>query len=251
MSYTIDAHTHIGVVARPGMSQSAEQLVARLDSAGVDKAVTFPFPEGNGVTGDVRANNDVVTQAVKAYPDRLIPFCIVNPWHGALAVEELRHCVEDLGFKGVKLHPTLHGYRLADHALVDPLFAAARDLGIVITSHGAGDLLNNPAEFAEMARAFPTVPLLMVHMGVFWSTDHAVEASKAHPNLYLDTSRAPIWEIQVAVKALGPEKVIWGTDAPFVDYPFEFQKMVRATTDPEGHALIVGGTIARLLRLAA
>ena len=249
MSLVIDAHTHIGL--KHGLSQSVEELIAKLDQAGVDKAVMFPFPEGNGLSGDVRENNDVVTQAVKNHPDRVIPFCIVNPWHKELAVKELRYCVEELGFKGLKIHPTLHGYRLSDHALVDPLFEAAADLGIVITSHGAGDLLNNPSEFAEMARTFPTVPLLMVHMGVFWLTDHAVEVAKAHPNVYLDTSRAPIFEIQVAVKAVGPEQVIWGTDAPFVDYDVEFNKMTRATDDPAGYELIVGGNIARLLGVAS
>jgi uncharacterized protein len=249
VSLIIDSHNHIGVVAFA--SQSAEELITKLDQAGVDKAVVFPFPEGNGVNGDVRENNDVVTQAVKAHPDRLIPFCIVNPWHKELATAELRRCVEEFGFKGLKIHPTLHGYRLGDHALVDPLFETAADLGITITSHGAGDLLNNPAEFAEMAGSFPTVPLLMVHMGVFWSTFHAIEASKAHANLYLDTSRAPLWEIQTAVKALGPEKVIWGTDSPFVDYEAEFGKMTRATDDRAGYELIVGGNIARLLDIQA
>jgi hypothetical protein len=43
--------------------------------------------------------------------------------------------------------------------------------------------------------------------------------------------------------------VIWGTDSPFVDYEWEFKKMVRATPDPEGYAKIVGGNLARLLRL--
>ena len=98
-----------------------------------------------------------------------------------------------------------------------------------------------------MARTFPTVPLLMVHMGVFWSTDHAVEVAKEYPNVYLDTSRAPIFEIQVAVNAVGPQQIIWGTDAPFVDYDVEFHKMARATSDPAGYELIVGGNIARLL----
>lgn len=249
MSLIIDSHTHIGV--RHGATQTAEDLIAKLDAVGADKAVVFPFPEGNGLSGNTVENNDYVTAAVKAHPDRLIPFCIVNPWHKELATAELRRCVEEFGFKGVKIHPTLHGYRLGDHELVDPLFETAADLGITITSHGAGDLLNNPAEFAEMAGSFPTVPLLMVHMGVFWSTDHAVEVSRKHPNLYLDTSRAPIWEIQVAVKALGPGKVIWGTDAPFVDYDVEFTKMARATEDRAGYELIVGGNIARLLEIQA
>lgn len=238
---TIDAHNHIGV--RHGASQTGAELVAKLDAAGVDMAVIFPFVEGH-------VDNNVIVEAVGEFPDRLIPFCNVNPWHGAAAVEELRHCVEDLGFKGVKLHPTLQGYRLGDHGLVDPIFAAARDLGIVVTSHGASDLYNNPAEFAEMGRTFPDVPLLMVHMGMFWSTDHAIEVAGAHRNVYLDTSRAPMAEIALAVKRLGPEKVIWGTDSPFVDYTGEFEKMVRTTPDRASWELVVGANIARLLRMA-
>lgn len=242
MTLVIDAHNHIGV--RHGASQTGSELVAKLDAAGVDKAVIFPFVEGT-------VDNGVIVEAVGEHPDRLIPFCNVNPWDQDRAVEELRHRVEDLGFKGVKLHPTLQGYRLGDHPLVDPIFAAARDLGIVITSHGASDLYNNPAEFDAMASAFPTVPLLMVHMGMFWSTDHAIEVSSRHPNLYLDTSRAPLAEIALAVKKLGPEKVIWGTDSPFVDYVGEFQKMTRVTADRAGWELIVGGNIGRLLGIEA
>lgn len=242
MTLVIDAHNHIGV--RHGASQTGSELVAKLDEAGVDQAVIFPFVEGH-------VDNRVIVEAVSEHPDRLIPFCNVNPWHQERAVEELRHCVEDLGFKGVKLHPTLQGYRLGDHGLVDPIFAAARDLGIVVTSHGASDLYNNPAEFAEMARTFPTVPLLMVHMGMFWSTEHAIEVSAANRNLYLDTSRAPLAEIALAVKKVGPEKVIWGTDSPFVDYVGEFQKMTRVTSEPAAYQLIVGGNIARLLQMTA
>ena len=53
----------------------------------------------------------------------------------------------------------------------------------------------------------------------------------------------------VAVERLGPEKVIWGTDSPFVDYEWEFRKMERATADAVGYDLIMGGNIARLLGL--
>ncbi len=239
---TIDAHNHIGI--RLGASQTGAELVAKLDAAAVDKAVIFPFVEGH-------VDNNVIADAAGQFPDRLIPFCNVNPWHGEAAVEELRRCVEDLGFKGVKLHPTLQGYRLGDHKLVDPIFSAARDLGIVVTSHGASDLYNNPGEFAEMGRAFPTVPLLMVHMGMFWSTEHAIEVAAAHANVYLDTSRAPIAEIAQAVQRIGPEKVIWGTDSPFVDYTGEFEKMVRTTPDRESWELVVGGNVGRLLGIAS
>jgi predicted TIM-barrel fold metal-dependent hydrolase len=188
----------------------------------------------------------VIAQEMATAPDRLVGFCAVNPWDGKAAVAELRRCVEDLGFKGVKLHPTIHGYRLGDRGLVDPIFAAAQDLGIIVTSHGASDLYNNPAEFGAIAGAFPEVPLLMVHMGYFWECDLAIEMSGKHKNLYLDTSRAPIFEIMQAVREIGPEKVIWGTDSPFVDYELEFTKMSRIK-DSAAYELVVGGNITRLL----
>lgn len=238
MVLKIDAHNHIGV--RHGAKQMPSDMVKKIDATGIDKAVVFPFCEAG-------FSNDIVVQAMEEYPDRLIPYCCVDAWLAEKAVEEVRHCVEDLGFKGLKLHPTIHGYHLSDHGLVDPLFAAARDLHIPVIVHGASDLYNAPPEFAEMARAFPEVPVLMAHIGYFWSVDQAIQYARQLPNLYLETSRAPIFEIAQAVREAGAEKVIWGTDSPFVDYEWEFKKMERATDKPDEYEMIVGGNMARLL----
>ena len=64
MSLIIDAHNHLG--DRPGARQTGAELVAKLDAAGVDKAVVFPFVEGN-------FTNDFVNDAYRQFPDRLIP----------------------------------------------------------------------------------------------------------------------------------------------------------------------------------
>lgn len=235
----IDAHNHLGT--RPGASQTGADLVNKIDAVGVDKAVIFPFVEGN-------FTNDPIKEAFDRFPDRLVPFCAVNPWQPDAAAE-VRRCVTNWGFKGLKLHPTLNGFHLSDSMLVDPIFKVADELGIPVIVHGASDLYNSPPEFALMAARFPKVPLMMAHMGFFWSVDQAISFARQFPNLYLETSRAPIFEIQTAVRELGADKVIWGTDSPFVDYEWEFKKMERATDDRIGYAKIVGGNIARLLKL--
>jgi predicted TIM-barrel fold metal-dependent hydrolase len=236
---TIDAHNHLGV--RHGASQTAAELVAKLDVAGVDRAVVFPFVEGD-------FDNDVISDAVRDHPDRLIPFCAVNPWHVDRAVREVTARAAD-GFLGVKLHPTLHGYHLSDEALVGPVLDAVRDAGMVVICHGASDLYNAPPEFATVARRYPEISFLMAHSGTFWSHEQAVELAKETPNLYLETSRVPVHEITYSVTELGPEKVIWGTDSPFVDYPFEYHKMERVAPDADAVALVCGGNLARLLHL--
>ena len=239
MPLVVDAHNHVGI--RPGAAQTGPELVAKMDAAGVDRAVIFPFVEGN-------FTNDAVREAALACPSRLIPYCAVNPWQ-ADAVTELRRCVLEWGFKGLKLHPTINGFHLSDPRLVDPLFEEAAALFIPIIAHGASDLYNSPPEFAEMARRHPKVRLLMAHMGFFWSVDQAIAYAKTLPNLLLETSRAPIFEIATAVRELGPDKVVWGTDSPFVDYEWEFRKMERCSPDKFIYDRVVGGTMAELLRL--
>lgn len=239
MTLTIDAHNHLGT--RHGASQTSDELVAHLDEAGVDRACVFPFVEGD-------FNNDVIDQAVAAHPGRLIPFMAINPWHRELAVAEI-HRRAEAGYRGVKLHPTIHGYHLSDLALVGPVVDAIRAHNMVVICHGASDLYNAPPEFAAVASAYPEVPFLMAHSGIFWSHDQAVELAGQVPNLYLETARVPIFEVAHSIRELGPEKVIWGTDSPFVDYSFEYDKMARAADSEEARQLVCGGNLARLLQL--
>ena len=60
----------------------------------------------------------------------------------------------------------------------------------------------------------------------------------------------PIFEITTAVRELGPDKVVWSTDLPFVDYEWEFRKMERCTPDRAVYERVVGGTMSEILGLA-
>ena len=239
MNTILDAHNHLGV--RHGAAQTGSQLVDKMDAAGVGQACVFPFVEGD-------FTNEVIVDAVAEHPDRLIPFMAVNPWHLDEAVQEV-HRRADAGFVGVKLHPTIHGYHLSDFGLIGPVLAAIRERGLVVISHGASDLYNAPPEFAAACRAYPEVSFMMAHSGTFWSHDQAVELAAELPNLYLETARVPVFEVAHSVKVLGPEKVIWGTDSPFVDYTFEYEKMQQTVDSEEARLLVCGGNLRRLLRL--
>ncbi|OQY18597.1 MAG: hypothetical protein B6I34_10500, partial [Anaerolineaceae bacterium 4572_32.1] len=56
---------------------TADELVAEMDRAGVQKSVAFGF--GWRDPGLLREENDYVVDAVRRYPDRIIGFGIVNP----------------------------------------------------------------------------------------------------------------------------------------------------------------------------
>jgi predicted TIM-barrel fold metal-dependent hydrolase len=91
---------------------TAEQLIAKLDAAGIRRAAVLstaywfgsPFhPNVENELAKVRAENDWTAEQVAPYPDRLIAFMSVNPLKD-YAVAELERCAKSGRFKGIKLH---------------------------------------------------------------------------------------------------------------------------------------------------
>jgi len=236
----IDAHTHAGSGAA---NWTGRQVVERMDTIGVDKTIIFPFTEGY-------FNNDDIPGYVAEFPDRLIPFCAVNPWNHQTALDELERCLK-LGFKGVKLHPHLCGFNLSNKVLVNPVFELIEQYKAVVIVHGGSDLFNCPLEFGRMATRFPHVPLIMAHCGFFWQWELATEVAQENDNLFLETSRVPLFETKKVVEKLGGTKVMWGTDGPFADYEWEYMKIERAARNPAEFEQIIGGTIAGILGIKA
>lgn len=234
----IDVHSHVG---KGAAVWSGQDVVNRMDTMKVDKTVIFPFTEGY-------FNNDKIMEYVGENPDRLIPFCAVNPWNEQQAVDELESCLKK-GFKGVKLHPTLCGFPLSNQKLVNPIFEVVESYGAAVIVHGSADLYNCPLEFDRMARRFPKVPLIMAHSGFFWEWELAIELALENENLYLETSRVPGFETGKIIEKLGGSKVIWGTDGPFCDYEWEFNKIKRYAKNETEFEAIMGGTIKGLLKI--
>ncbi len=235
--WKVDAHSHVGSGAAVW---SGQDVVDRMDTMKVDKTIIFPFTEGQWDNGEIM-------KYVEENPDRLIPFCAVNPWDGQVAADDLENCLKR-GYKGVKLHPTICGFRLSDKKLVDPVFEVVQAYDAVVIVHGGSDLYNCPLEFDRMARRFPKVPLIMAHCGCFWEWELAIELALENDNLYLETSRVPGFETDKVIQKLGGDKVIWGTDGPFCDYEWEFNKIRRYAKNDEEFDKIMGGTIMELIK---
>ncbi|WP_160045869.1 amidohydrolase family protein [Natrialba sp. INN-245] len=73
-----DAHTHvIPTEARGRDPLFAEQLVEWMDTNGVDRAVVLAFDAPEAYP--VRAPSEWVLDEVDSYPDRLVPFCTIDP----------------------------------------------------------------------------------------------------------------------------------------------------------------------------
>lgn len=243
----IDAHNHLGQpVGLWSAGQSAEKLVADMKKGGVEKAVALPYIE---YTDMIPAMNDYVAQSVKKYPEQLIGFFVLNPWHKERALSEFDRCTELLKLKGLKLHPFLHSYPLSSHSLLDPIFEKCVRKKIPIICHGSGDsTFHTPSQFGEMAETFPEVPLIMAHMGFWQQTEDAIAKASKYDNLFLETAYVPdIDVIREAAEKVGPEKIVFGSDTPGTSFRLEIMKIKEALPKEKYQELVLGGNLARIL----
>jgi predicted TIM-barrel fold metal-dependent hydrolase len=224
-------------------SMSADELVRQLDVNGVEAAVVGPPDRCLAVAN--REGNDFVLDACQRHPGRLIGFATVNPWYGDEAVAELRRAVA-AGLRGLILHPPLQGYLLLD-SLVDPVLAVAEEHGLPVWAPTGKPFQALPLQLTELARRFPNVNFLMGHMGHsdFWI--EAIPAAASAPNLYAEVSYKQPSVIVDAVRQLGAERVVFGSDAPFNDLRLEVEKFREAELDDRARELVGAETLLSLL----
>lgn len=98
----IDIHGHIGRVVPDRLEfVDPTNLIAKMDHWGIDKTCVMALsehPEGAYLESDTE---DVVA-ACSRFPDRLIPFCLIDPRHGNRADFDFSHLLEEYRGRGCK-----------------------------------------------------------------------------------------------------------------------------------------------------
>lgn len=73
----IDAHTHIGQVRQYDLPVTPERMIEYMDAYDVDKAVLLPLESPEATAYHISTRE--VLAGANRYPDRLIPFCSIDP----------------------------------------------------------------------------------------------------------------------------------------------------------------------------
>jgi predicted TIM-barrel fold metal-dependent hydrolase len=235
----IDCHIHAGHAPRltdPWTTiADPVEILRRMNEAGVDQAVIFPISNEPSYT---RANQEIA-EICRKYPGRFIGFAKHDPVgeQGRIRQMLLEEC-RALGLRGLKLH---------GHPGPEILDVCA-ELGLPILYHPS-----RVARFNEIAPAYPTVDLILAHLGSDMSMDYrehlaAIEMANKYPNVYLDTSTVVITRyLEKAIAEVPAEKIVYGTDEPEVDTRLEIFKIRVLKLPKEKEEAILGGNILRLL----
>jgi predicted TIM-barrel fold metal-dependent hydrolase len=203
-----DGHAHVGFGMEP------EKLVGLMERYGIDVALVSCL----SIEGDVVANREMVQITEQFSRVRGLAWC--NPIGKDNHPSEVEPFFRNRQLVGMKLHPSLHEYPVDDPRLI-PYMELCEQFDVPAQFHTAPDEFCNPDLMLELARRYPRVSIVMLHMNLGnqdSDNDWAVAVAKRASNLYLDTSWVPSQKVIGAVRELGKERVLFGTDAPVASY---------------------------------
>lgn len=211
-------------------STDPARLLEAMDKYGVDVACLLPesMMDTTGYTSRWCTNGEMA-KIVETNPDRFMYQPNLSPIkHKGVknTLWELEYWVKEKGARIFKYYPPEDTY-INDEALW-PFYAKAQELGIVLDIHtGFSWVPPGKSKYAlpiyldDVARDFPELKINAFHMGYPYCDDLNMVAM-GHPNVHLCLSLLVPWAIGAprrfatiigeALRWVGPDRIIWGTD---------------------------------------
>lgn len=245
-----DCHGHLA-----GLGSSVEQAVDRLlvyaDRMNVERMVVSmgmrmtqdPSPD------DLRQQNNDVLRAVARAPDRLFGFVFLSAKQPEASLRELDRCVRDGPMVGVKFWLAA----VCTDPRLEPVMRRIAELKVPVLHHtffrygGPWPGESTPADVVALAAKHPEVPFLCGHVGADWEA--GIRAIRAAPNVVADVGgfEPRCGWVEMAVRELGPERVLFGSDFPGRSFASQLAKVYSADLSPEARRLILGANLQRIL----
>ena len=237
----IDCHCHAGkgdIMTAPwNTCAPLGAYLRRARRAGITRTVIFPVFQS-----DYTAGNRDVARLVARLPGRLTGFAMVHTGRDAGQVREMvREAVLRHGFRGIKVHG-LQGMPTRE------VCEAALEFNVPLLVDVGGK-----AHVIDMfAPEFPSVNFIIAHLGSFaddWRAhERVIEQLVRYKNVYADTSGVRRFDYIVqAVKRAGAEKVLFGSDGPWLHPGVELYKIRMLRLPLACERLVLGGNAARLI----
>ena len=247
----IDADTHISSGAD---AFTLESHLENMEKAAIDRTLCWLCPHHYSEADGVEKGNRYVYEAAKKYPDRILGFGWADPTFGLdQARRDATQCVEGFDLYGVKMNGAQNNFYIDDPEIGMPLAEHIAGLGRMLAFHIGPDAYErtHPMRALRIAQRFPEMTILMVHMGMndLDMVTSTIHAARECPNMYLVGSATNYGAILRAIRELGADRVLFGSDSPFGK-----MKVMRATYETaledelrqEEIDLVMFGNAARL-----
>jgi uncharacterized protein len=248
-----DAHSHLGSLPGDTPEERMQVLVKDMDrlgierlilSQGFDQYIYHPTPQ------QVRIENDRVMRAVKHFPDRAYGSLYLSPDNVDFCLQEFDRCVRDGPMVAVGELET--DVRCNSPAL-DPIVERAISMNVLILQHtwikttGNDPGESTPYDLVELAKRHPQAQFICGHTGGTWEL--GIRAIRDTENICAEIAGSDPTSgfVEMAVRELGAERVIYGSDVGGRCFASQVAKVIGAEIPDSAKELILGGNLRRLL----
>lgn len=243
----VDAHAHLGYDTIFDVDFTSEALLRSQADNGLD--VTLVQPASAHDLPTVQRYHDAIAELAAAHPGRFRGIANPNPHLPGDAYQaELARCVHELGFVGVKLHPTAHALNPVGR---DGLaaFAMISELGVPVMVHtGSGIPWAAPSLLGPVAERYPDLRLVVAHAGGMILAAEAGQLAAGHANVYLECSWVGGFLVKQWAEEFGARRLMLGSDHA-ENAATELTKFRTAGLSEEELRWALGGTAAEVFRL--
>ncbi len=248
----IDCHSHLYHHSSRSYQEDDRKLIEAADKLGIDQlCCSILTPRRPATAEGFRECNQWVAEAMKRFPGRVLGYCYVNPGHAKEALEDIRRCVLDRGFMGIKLY---NEFTCTD-PVVFPIVELSIELRVPILHHAGHSHyfvtdqphISDGGHLAQLGARYPEARLICAHVGGGGDGEWTIKALRHAKNVYLDTSGSVIDEgiVDMAARILGVDRLLFGCD---LSMTAGVGKIRAVDLSPQDKQKILSGNLLALMK---
>lgn len=247
-----DEHCHLGSVPGDTPEERMTALVRWADRLGIERllmsqgysAQLHPTPD------QFREENDRVLRAVRRFPDRAYGSVYLSPAYPDFSVAEFNRCVRDGPMVSIG---EVEADKPCSVPEMDRIVECAASMKAPILQHtwlkigGNEPGESTPYDVVAIARRHPDVQFVCVHTGGDWERGIRIIRDTKNVSGDIAGSNPTSGFVEMAVRELGAERVIYGSDVGGRSFASQLGKVLGADIPDSAKELILGGNLRRLL----
>ena len=247
-----DVHSHLHRVPGDTPEDRITLLLQFADRMGVERLILSQgySADRHPTAEQLRGENDRVLRAIHRFPDRVYGSVYLSPAHLDFSLQEFDRCVRDGPMISVG---ELEADRRCNVPEMDPIVERAAAMKVPILQHtwlkadgnDAGE--SSPYDLVELAQRHPQVRFICAHTGGDW--ERGIRILRSTPNVSAEVAGfdPTAGVVEMAVRELGAERVIYGSDVGGRSFASQLAKVTGANIPDSAKELILGGNLRRIL----
>ena len=254
--FIVDAHFHIGL---PGVffvpQVEPTQQISLMDKLNIRYAVCSDILS---ITEDANIGIVNLRELFEQSKGRIYYLGVFNPNCSEVCLDALKQEIGQPGFVGLKIHPSFHG-KSADSDVYELAWKFAADNNLTIMTHSWSvsgynpvQKLSTPLLFEKFIKCFPEVTFVLGHSGGRGQgRNEAIHLVNNYPNVYMDIS-GDVFCYQLVenlVNAVGAEKILFGSDTPWIDPRAVLSRVLLADIDDADKEKILKNNAVKVYKL--